>query len=91
MKRADRIKAAIGLVSWATEKAIQIASEPPYSIHIDEPQFVTLTIHTEMVVMRWPRRAGDYAGLDVRMMQIPVKFLFLGDEERRAWAARLRL
>jgi hypothetical protein len=77
-------------VSWATEKAIQIASEPPYSIHIDEPQFVTLVINADMVVMRWPRRAGDYAGLDVRMLQIPVKFLFLGDEERRAWAARLR-
>jgi hypothetical protein len=84
----EALKTVISLNDWAVRRAIELVTGSPYHLHVDEPRFVTLAIAAETVIMRWPRRAGNYPGLDVHEVRFPIALLLMEDDELRTWKRR---
>lgn len=81
-------KIAVAHTSELVDRAIEIVSGPPFGMHVDEPQFATLKVGAQTAVLRWPRRMGDYPGLDTCEAEIPVALLMMTPTQLRTWKKR---
>jgi hypothetical protein len=84
---ATELDHAINTVRWAVEKAISIVSCGPYGNHVDEPQFVTLDIVADTVIVKWPSAHLECGSpvVGTESISIPIARLLMTEKELGAW------
>lgn len=84
---ATELEHAISTVRWAVEKAISIVSRGPYGNRVDEPQFVTLDIVDDTVIVKWPSAHFDCGSpvVEAESISIPIARLLMTETELGAW------
>jgi hypothetical protein len=83
----SELEHAISTVRWAVEKAISIVSCGPYGNHVGEPQFVTLDIVADKVVVKWPSARLECGSpvVETESISIPIARLLMTEKEIDVW------
>ena len=84
---ANKLEHAISTVRWAVEKAVSIVSCGPYGNRVGEPQFVTLDIIADTVVVKWPSAHLECGSpvVEAESISIPISRLLMTEKELGRW------
>jgi hypothetical protein len=84
---ATELEHALSTVRWAVEKAISIVSCGPYGNRVGEPQFVTLDIIADSVIVKWPSARLECGSpvVGAESISIPIARLLMTEKELGGW------